>query len=139
MKNNRHRRAARIPAPVLYGVLAVAVIGIAVSIYIGRDTSASAGGAIGSTEGMAYRKCISCSATDEIKREELVAKGWVDIEGVRLMGEGAKCPKCGKDTMAMAQKCPKDGTIFVPDPIQTMEGKGGCPKCNWLPGVGSTP
>jgi phage FluMu protein Com len=40
-----------------------------------------------------------------------------------------KCPKCGKDSVALAIKCEKCGEIFLENPEATYMDK--CPKCDF--------
>lgn len=129
-------RAGKLPPAALFGILALAVVGIGVSLYMRRgDTPPPQGDEPGATAGMVFRKCAGCGNTDEVKREDAGSKGWLDFEGTRLMGDGAKCPKCGKDRMAVAKKCPKDGTIFVPS-VSAEGVASGCPKCGGPAGPG---
>ncbi len=126
---HRFRRAGALPPAALYGIIGVAVVGIGLVLYLGFGRSGG-GGAGGTAAGLLIRKCSACNATAEDKRDTAVSQGWLDPEGIRLFGQGAKCPKCGKDTMVLAEKCPKDGTIYIPKfAADGAGGPQGCPKC----------
>jgi hypothetical protein len=49
----------------------------------------------------------------------------------RTRGTFLKCPKCGKRTMVVASRCPKDGAVFAR--IAEDGSLAGCPKCKWKP------
>ena len=56
------------------------------------------------------------------------------LEGTSLVGEGKLCTQCGRHAVALAEECPKDSTIFVPDTSQGPASRAVCcPKCGWNP------
>lgn len=109
-------------------VLAVVVVFATVAC---RGKSSSADTAF---RDVVVRKCTACGKTEEMKRQDALAKGFVDIEGIRLSDAGRTCPDCKKPTMEMMEKCERDGTVFAPGAMDKGEWKPAvCPKCGWKP------
>jgi predicted RNA-binding Zn-ribbon protein involved in translation (DUF1610 family) len=113
----------------LYAALTVLIVAVALGYMQLRSGKAQNTAFTGPST--TIRKCTNCGAVIESPADELRKKGYLDLEGGALFGEGKICPKCHKSTLALAAKCPKDGTVFLPS-----QGNGRCPKCGWNPLTG---
>jgi len=125
------------PPRVIYALVAAGIVIAVIVLYSqfrpGRTPQVSASHAEGLGP-VLVRQCTSCKKVFECSMDEAHAKGYLDIEGIRLVDKGKTCPACGKDTLEIAQKCPRDGTVFIPDLSQGPDSKAArCPKCGWNP------
>lgn len=120
----------RLPAPLSYGIVFAVLAGAAVAIGIQLRPARPV--AKERAARMVYCKCAHCGHVLEAAAKELADKGIVDpIEQSTVTQSGKRCPKCGRDGLDIAFKCPKDGTVFLfgRQPGRTL----GCPKCGWNP------
>ncbi|MGB9625130.1 MAG: hypothetical protein ACPMAQ_09735 [Phycisphaerae bacterium] len=129
--------ASSAPSRLIYALGVAAILAAAIVLYAqfrgGRAPQVSASHAEGLGP-VLIRQCTSCKKVFECSMDEARAKGYLDLEGIRLVDMGKKCPACGKDTLEIAQKCPHDGTVFIPDLSQGPDSKAArCPKCGWNP------
>ncbi len=83
-----------------------------------------------------YLKCLnkSCGEIKEMASKELYEG--IDSEPYSPMQVGPMrfdCPKCGKRSMFIAEKCPKCETVFVPNPRATRDYPDRClnPDCKY--------
>ncbi len=77
-----------------------------------------------------YLKCLnkSCGEIKETTSKELYEG--INSEQYSPMQVGPTCfdcPKCGKKSMLLAEKCPKCDTIFEPNPMATKDYPDRCP------------
>ncbi len=120
----------RVPAPISYGIVAIVLAGATVAIVMQLRPAKPM--AEEDPARVVYCKCALCGHVVEASAAELTEKGILDpIEGSTLTASGKRCPKCGRNGLDTAFKCPKDGTVFLfgrrPGRVQ------GCPKCGWNP------
>jgi hypothetical protein len=125
-------RLGGLPAPVAYGLVLALLVGAGVVFYLQQTDAAPPRTAL-RLEEKCYRWCLRCGAAFEDAVKDLVARGQLDaVEHEALLGEGLKCSKCRQNTLALAVKCPRDGTVFVPGVATRGASRGaGCPKCGW--------
>lgn len=119
--------------PLLFAAIALLAVAVGIVVYTQAKSASPPAVAFGGPPTV-YRQCTTCSGVFEGSADELRDKGQLDLEGIALIGEGSLCPKCATPTLKLARKCPKDGTVFVPDFSQGATSKATrCPKCGWDP------
>jgi len=126
----------QLPKPVFYGITAIiilVVLIVTVAIFISQSPASSLAGQ--PVEEILYRKCVRCGQVSEDRAEDLAAQGYLDnVEYSTLIGGGKRCPKCNRDTLHMAVKCPHDNTVFIPYVIKGKRLRSAnCSKCGWNP------
>lgn len=100
-------------------VAVVILLGSAASIYLSlRPESPPAGSRYAET---IYRKCTdaSCGHVASDSRLDLVKKGYMPLEKVEEpLGDGRRCPRCGKMTLRFARRNARGEAVFTTAPVR---------------------
>jgi len=95
----------RVPPAVAYTVTLVVVLAAGIFIYMQLSPAAPPTGSVVPAEGMTTIQCRNCGATFKESTAELVQKKYLDpVEHVYLLGEGRKCPECGRYTLQVVEE-----------------------------------
>ena len=128
-RNTLRERINRWPMPVKLGVvlpvLIVALAAIGMQLRSADEEMPSL-----ASSGQFVFKCSDCGHEFEPTAEQ-VRKDETTLYR-RDMSARMTCPKCGKATARLADRCPNDGTLFFPEyaSLKVTEADR-CPKCGW--------
>lgn len=75
-------------------------------------------------------KCANCGHVHELTAEE--ARGETAAFLGRDSNTRLRCPECQRRAARIAERCPNDGTVFVPEyATGAISEKDRCPVCGW--------
>ncbi len=115
MLNELRETLNRLPAVATGAVVIIALAILAAAIYVqARPEPISPNSRYAET---IYRKCTDagCGHITSDSRLELVKKGYMPLERAEEpLGDGRKCPKCGKMTLQFARRGAQGEIIVTP-------------------------
>ena len=127
MLSTLREKLSTLPPAVSYGACVILILGAAVIIFIeSRPRPLEMGRP---PDPNAYFKCTNpqCGHVVQGPMQTLIANGQISTEWLKNpQDRGARCPKCGQNTLQMARKCPHCGCIFS-------AGLDTCPSCKKSP------
>jgi len=118
--------------PIIIGIVICFVLAASITYWTRRGES---GGSVG-REHVVYMLCTNpdCGKTFEMSVEqyrEKVATGRLEKVVTPNGSIVFRCESCGQETLHIAEKCPKCGTIFIPNYSKTDDWPDRCPKCGY--------